>query len=158
MAERLNGERLAAALETVTFSMRPSLQELPAGMLALGIGDAASQGIALNCKNSGKYRSLSAWLWAMDADERRALQEKARSQAITHIAIEDFSLDSCFAWLLFSSGETQGLDQWVRYIDQWEQGFYLDGDNVSDSAACLHTVFAHARLHAAQTAAHHYDA
>lgn len=160
MAERLNWDRLAAALEHVTFSMRPSLRELPAGMLALGIGDAASPGIALNCKNGGQHRSLSAWLWAMDASERRALSDKARSQPITHIAIEDFSLDSCFAWLLFSlfsDGECPELDAWVRYIDQWEQGFYLDGDNVGRSAACLHTVFAHARLHAAQTATRDYD-
>lgn len=161
MAETLNWDRLAAALENVTFSMRPSLRELPAGTLALGIGDAASPGIALNCKNGGQHRSLSAWLWAMDASERRALSDKARLQPITHIAIEDFSLDSCFAWLLFSlfsHGEIRELDAWVRYIDQWEQGFYLDGDNFGHSAACLHTVFAHARLHAAQTATHTYDA
>ncbi|MBL7635961.1 hypothetical protein [Atlantibacter hermannii] len=161
MAETLNWDRLAVALENVTFSMRPSLRELPAGTLALGIGDAASPGIALNCKNGGQHRSLSAWLWAMDASERRALSDKARLQPITHIAIEDFSLDSCFAWLLFSlfsHGEIHELDAWVRYIDQWEQGFYLDGDNFGHSAACLHTVFAHARLHAAQTATHTYDA
>lgn len=161
MAETLNWDRLAAALENVTFSMRPSLRELPAGTLALGIGDAASPGIALNCKNGGQHRSLSAWLWAMDASERRALSDKARLQPITHIVIEDFSLDSCFAWLLFSlfsHGEIHELDAWVRYIDQWEQGFYLDGDNFGHSAACLHTVFAHARLQAAQTATHTYDA
>ncbi len=161
MAETLNWDRLAAALENVTFSMRPSLRELPAGTLALGIGDAASPGIALNCKNGGQHCSLSAWLWAMDASERRALSDKARLQPITHIAIEDFSLDSCFAWLLFSlfsHGEIRELDAWVRYIDQWEQGFYLDGDHFGHSAACLHTVFAHARLHAAQTATHTYDA
>lgn len=161
MAETLNWDRLAAALENVTFSMRPSLRELPAGTLALGIGDAASPGFALNCKNGGQHRSLSAWLWAMDASERRALSDKARLQPITHIVIEDFSLDSCFAWLLFSlfsHGEIRELDAWVRYIDQWEQGFYLDGDHFGHSAACLHTVFAHARLHAAQTATHTYDA
>lgn len=161
MAETLHWDRLAATLEDVTFSLRPSERELSAGMLALGIGDAASAGIALNCKNGSPHRSLSAWLWAMDDHERRALCEKARTQPLRHIVIEDFSLDSCFAWLLFSlfaDGQTDGLEDWVRYIDQWEQGFYLDGDNVGHSAACLHTVFAHARLHAAQTRTHHYDA
>lgn len=166
MAERLDWARLAAALDNVTFSLQPSLRELPAGTLALGIGDGASSGIALNCKNGGHHRSLTAWLGAMDDAERRALADKARSQPITHIVLEDFSLDSCFAWLLFSQvrfsqnheGDGSELDEWVRYIDQWEQGYYLDGDNVGQSAACLHTVFAHARLHAAHTATHHYDA
>lgn len=160
MAVRFHGERLAAALENVTFSMRPALRNLPVGTLALGLGDAASSGIALNCKNSGHARSLSAWLWGMDQQARHALAEKARSQAITDIAIEDFSLDSCFAWLLlnlFIAGDADGLEHWVRYIDQWEQGYYLDGDDFAHSAACLHTVFAHAQLNAAQVDDAGYD-
>lgn len=165
MAEIFDWDRLAAMLARSSFCMTPALRDIPAGTLALGLGDNGSEGIALNCKNSQHYRSVSAWLWNLNDIERKALKTRAQANPVSLVVIEDFSLDSCFAWLLYSAltlsenaGFPYGLEKWVSYIDQWEQGNYLDGDDFSRSAACLHTVFAHARLNAASHEQHQYDA
>lgn len=164
MAEIFHWEHVAAALANQTFSMSPALRDIPEGTLAIGIGDSASAGVALNCKNSRTYRSVSAWLWNCSADERSRLKQQGTNQVIAQVVIEDFSLDSCFSWLLYTalmlSEEAEfpaGLEAWVSYIDQWEQGNYLDGDRFSHSAACLHTVYAHAQLHAAKRESQNYD-
>lgn len=165
MADIFQWDRFAAVLEHSSFSMDPTLRDIPTGTLALGLGDSASEGIVLNCKNSQRYRSVSAWLWNFSDAERKALQARAQVSPASRVVIEDFSLDSCFAWLLYSAlilSESAdfppGLEKWVSYIDQWEEGSYLDGDDFSRSAACLHTVFAHAQLNAASNEQHQYDA
>jgi len=154
-------DRLKAELADLSFSLLPALRDIPAGTLALGLGDADSPGIALNCKNSLRHRSVSAWLWHLDAAERQALRQRAQQQPVRHVAIEDFSLDSIFAWLqyvvLIADGVfPDGLAAWVEYVDGWEQGSYLDGDDVGHSAACLHTVHAHALLNAASVEGANY--
>ncbi|PZR27021.1 MAG: hypothetical protein DI538_25965, partial [Azospira oryzae] len=63
MADIFQWDRFAVLLAHSSFSMDPTLRDIPAGTLALGLGDDASEGIALNCKNSQRYRSVSAWLW-----------------------------------------------------------------------------------------------
>lgn len=164
MADIFQWDRFALLLAHSSFSIDPTLRDIPAGTLALGLGDGASEGIALNCKNSQRYRSVSAWLWNLTDAERQVLKTRAQASPVSRVVIEDFSLDSCFAWLLYNAltlSETaefpEGLEKWVSYIDHWEQGSYLDGDDFSRSAACLHTVFAHAQLNAARNERHQYD-
>lgn len=164
MADIFQWERFAAALAHTSFSMDPTLRDIPAGTLALGLGDGASAGIALNCKNSQRYRSVSAWLWNFSDAERQALKARSQDTLVSRVAIEDFSLDSCFAWLLYTALTLSDraefpaeLGKWVSYVDQWEQGSYLDGDDFARSAACLHTVFAHAQLNAASHEQHQYE-
>ncbi|WP_192459119.1 hypothetical protein [Musicola keenii] len=166
MVNIIDSSMMSTSLGAHKVMFHPALWDIPENTLALGVGNPSSSGIVLSHKNGREhFRSLSAWLWAMSHEKFHETIKHKTAEPINQIIVEDFSLDTCLAWILFQLRVWPGfthypaeLEAWVNYVDLWEQGFHLESDDITHSAACLHTAYAHAQLNAAKNHDDHYDA
>ncbi|MGF6571124.1 hypothetical protein ABH945_003245 [Paraburkholderia sp. GAS333] len=140
----------------LVFELNSGAQIAEPGTVLIGLGDPnpgiAGAGISLNHKGYRQARHSSVSTFVHCADD--ALLRYWRTQlgdtsAIRKIVVEDFSLDTCFALLLFGARlndqGTDGVDwsAWLSYVDAWEGGTYLDGAALERSAACLLSALGH---------------
>ena len=171
--------------DRLTIHFNPGAKVGEPGDLLVGIGHAsdASQFVALNHKTAGDspgrlgFGAASVSECVLNASRdlraswRRTFPEGIAS--VRRIVVEDASLDTCMALLLFAQAiaeeakdadpdlhelgavQTHGagnaeaeqrLNSWISYVTAWEQGRYRDGEDYRRSAACLMTALAHSRL------------
>ncbi|MYN10200.1 hypothetical protein [Pseudoduganella aquatica] len=124
------------------------------GTLLVGLGDPEGDGqaVCLNYKGDpGGARSVAALVAGADAARWQAWRARLPSTgAIRTIVVEDFSLDTCCALLLFGAAldgrPLPDTAAWVAYVSAWEGGDCLDGADLSRSAACLLSVLGHSYL------------
>jgi hypothetical protein len=133
---------------------------------ALGAVMPAASSVS-DCVHSAPEELRAAW--------RRCFPDGMSS--VRRIVVEDASLDTCMALLLFAQAiapdatpdarllgavqthsaadgmSPQRLDSWVRYVTAWEQGRYPDGEDRLCSAGCLLTGLAHSLLPASRQGA-----
>jgi hypothetical protein len=130
-------------------------------LVVIGLGNPnpnhASKSVILNHKGfrAGRFTSVSQFvhsapnqLWA---NWRRRV---ASTSNVDGLIVEDYSLDTCFAWLLFCArlerrpvSTVEGFDEgaWVDYVTAWEEGRFVDA-SIDTSPACLFTALSHALL------------
>ena len=146
------------------------------GDVLVGIGDpvGADQGgwVVLNHKTAAPPVDQPAWACLSDhvarAPEAQVDQWKtalpAGMASVRRLVVEDASLDTCLALLLFAcrvspaasalpallggalgqgDGHQRRLASWLAYALDWEQGRYTDGDDIRRSAACQMAALAH---------------
>ena len=174
--------------DRLTIHFDPRAQVGESGDLLVGIGHSPDESrfVALNHKTAGDspgrlgFVALSVSECVLNAS--RDLQTSWRRTfpggitSVRRIVVEDASLDTCMALLLFAQAiagdakdvkdaehdlhvlgavQTHGagnaeaeqrLNSWVSYVTAWEQGRYPDGEDYRRSAACLMTALAHSRL------------
>lgn len=138
----------------------PTGEDAP-GSVMIGFGDPNPGGTAHAVVLSQKgYRgerlySVSQFLtsvpdsmWAMWS------QRVADLEDVKTLFVDDYSLDTCFAWLLFvarleerpvSAATDFDVGAWVKYVTAWEGGNFVDVA-VESSPACLLTALGHALL------------
>src|SRR5687768_4052149 len=146
-------------LTDVTVQLRSSMGGDDLGSVAVGLGDPnpedSRHAVVLNSKG---YRGANFYSVSQLVASDRMLSEWKRriatSADIKRIVIEDYSIDTCFALLLFSArledrkvSEHPRFDEaaWEAYVTAWEQGKFVDAA-VEISPACLLTSLAHALL------------
>lgn len=132
----------------------PNVREAGPGEVLLGLGDAGKSqpGIALNQKGAGGgLASVSAYVAgapdALVAGWRAALPGGLAD--VRRFVVEDLSLDTCLAALLFArrlTGEALPAPAWIDYVSEWEKGNCVDAEP-AHSVACLHTALAHSYMH-----------
>jgi hypothetical protein len=131
------------------------------GSVVIGLGDpnleGAGQSVFLNHKGYRAERLASVTQFVASASDSLWSMWKARiatSADITALVVEDYSLDTCFAWLLFGArlegrpvSRAEGFDEsaWVDYVTAWEKGEFVDVA-VETSPACLFTELGNAVL------------
>jgi hypothetical protein len=127
------------------------------GTILVGLGKhggADNHALLLNPKDSGiAARSVSEYVAKLAATEagrwRGAFPGGMAS--VREIVVEDLSLDTCYALLLFAAvverGDTARLCSaaWLDYVSAWELGYAID-PVPERSVACLHTTLAHTYL------------
>ena len=145
----------------------PGVSSAGAGCLLVGLGDprqreqlADVEGIALNHKpldDSQALHRLSSvceYVWSADDGLIDSWRKRLPGgpASLRRIVVEDLSLDTCLALLLFfhrtghsSLAETE-LGAWVRYVADWEAGFYSDSVEMRHSAAVQMTMLGHSYL------------
>lgn len=127
------------------------------GTLLIGLGSAQGEtaGVCLNHKGAKgpALKSVSAFVNKANAEQwQHWLTRLPNMGAIQKIVVEDFSLDTCLALMLFCNRLQQiGEDPsevavWVEYASAWETGQYLDGNDMTQSPACLVTALGHSYL------------
>lgn len=148
-------------LKTITVKMRYEAGVDAAGEVVIGLGNSnpadSRRAAFLNHKGyrAARYSSVSAFvgsatreLWS---DWKTRIPTLA---AIKTLVVEDYSLDTCFAWLLFVArlegrpvAAAAGFDEgaWVDYVTAWEEGRFVDSA-IGTSPACLFTALSHALL------------
>lgn len=140
---------------TFSVALDPWATDAPAGVLLVGLGDARADtaGASINNKGDSGFASVSAMVAGADAAQWQRWRERFPDiGAVTKIVLEDFSLDTCLALLLFERGlrhdtlDDSSTVAWVEYVTAWETGQYLDGKDLGQSPACLVTVLGHAYL------------
>jgi hypothetical protein len=143
--------------DSVDFAFNPNVKYAQAGEILIGLGNAQNldqPGIALNPKYSGSlFHSVSGYVFAAEAETLASWQSRLpRGLAdVRRIVLEDLSLDSCLALLLFADLLDQGklkphAESWCSYVTRWERG-YSRGDGLwSESIACLVTALGHTYL------------
>lgn len=66
------------------------------------------------------------------------------------LVVEDASPDSCFGLLCLLMRLTGSVEEvpeeWVRYMDAWEQGEIVVGDSVFRAYGCLHNALVHEKI------------
>ncbi len=155
----------------------PGVSTAHAGCLLVGLGDphqrdlhqreqhpheliAQTEGIALNHKPLDDVQTLhrfsSVCEYVGSADDglidswRMRLPDGPAS--LRRIVVEDLSLDTCLALLLFfdRTGHNRlvstELEAWVRYVTDWEAGLYADSVEMRHSAAVQMTILGHSYL------------
>lgn len=142
----------------ITVELNPVSQEDAPGTVLVGLGngrlDAMQHGVALSAKGmpKDKYRSVSAFVHGVNSELAAQWRSRFNSTgSIRKIVVEDFSLDTCFALQLFGElidgGNTSASQRdWLRYVDAWEGGEYLDDAQLERSAACVLSCLAHSWL------------
>ncbi|WP_179400782.1 hypothetical protein [Burkholderia guangdongensis] len=143
----------------VTFELNASTREASPGTLLIGLGNpnpgAMRAGVSLNQKGFAGPRHASVTAFVHAADETLWAYWRSRfanTAAIRKVVVEDFSLDTCFALLLFGAvldgrqPDAYGCAAWLDYVSAWERGIYLDGADLERSAACLLSVLGHSYL------------
>ena len=149
---------------TFSVALDPWAAAAPPGVLLVGLGDAGADaaGVSLNHKGGSGYASVSAMVAGADAAQWQRWRARfADMGAIGTIVVEDFSLDTCLSLLLFERGlRNERLDDaatlaWVAYVTDWETGLYHDGQDLSQSPACLVTALGHAYLPESVREQHH---
>ncbi|MBC7618379.1 MAG: hypothetical protein H7293_05205 [Candidatus Saccharibacteria bacterium] len=138
------------------------------GTVVIGVGarkmQSTESGCILNCKGAGaagnkdaevEFKSVSEYV-AEGSDDTWALWHANLPQGladIQRIVVEDLSLDTCFALVLFVArlGEQalapEKLAHWVRYVSAWESGRYSDtGTSPRESVACVASLLGHSYL------------
>jgi hypothetical protein len=150
-------------VESTRVNVRSHLQpgDDVSGSVAVGLGDPNPEGSAnaviLNHKGYGAKRlaSVSQFVATAPQELRHLWKERIATLAdVTSIVVEDCSLDTCFAWLLFGArleerpvSSAAGFNEaaWVDYVTAWEKGEFVDVA-VETSPACLSTELANALL------------
>ena len=143
--------------DDLTVEFNASSNEDSQGTLLIGLGspEASVTGVCLNPKGllKGSLSSVSALVDGAEPGLKQQWRQRlGNTQAVRKIVVEDFSLDTCHALLMFGAlldqTETENFGQpaWLDYVNAWEMGRYLDGGDVSRSAACLLTSLAHSFL------------
>ncbi|WP_144112506.1 hypothetical protein [Paraburkholderia sp. BCC1886] len=140
----------------LVFELNSSAVAGEPGSVLVGLGNpnpgATSGGISLNHKGyaSAAHPSVSAFIrHADDALIEYWRTRVADTSAIRKIVVEDFSLDTCFALLLFGARldgvalDDMDRNAWLSYVSAWESGTYLDGERLEQSAACLLSALGH---------------
>ena len=141
----------------LAIELNASSNEDSLGTLLIGLGnpEASVAGVCLNPKGyvNGNFSSVSALVQGADpALKQQWRQRLSGTQALRKIVVEDFSLDTCYALLMFGAlidqTETQAPEPhaWLDYVNAWEMGRHLDGGDVNRSAACLFTALGHSFL------------
>ena len=152
------------------------------GDLLIGIGGHGGDGSfivlnhkhATNASETGCSAPASVSEYVLSASEAlRASWRQCFPQgmaSVRRLVVEDASLDTCMALLLFarqispdcvyevkslgavqlhgagSAGAEQRLSSWVDYTTAWEAGRYIDGADFSLSAGCQMAALAHSFL------------
>jgi hypothetical protein len=131
------------------------------GAVAIGLGDPnpeeGRQSVILNHKGyrGARLTSVSEFVGSAPAELWVAWRRRLPNRdALRTLVVEDYSLDTCFAWLLFLArldgspvSPAEGYDEaaWIDYVTAWEQGRFVDVD-AETSPACLFTTYGHALL------------
>lgn len=132
------------------------------GELFIGRGmtdDLSSEGIAIDWKtctySSGvaggnrRFRSISRLVTEVDQETLEKWRERLSFNGFpigTTIVVEDFSPDTCVAFaLLFCrlQGVTVFPDNWLAYIDSWEEGHLGSQNDPRRSFGCLLSSLGH---------------
>ncbi|KQV79380.1 hypothetical protein ASD15_18795 [Massilia sp. Root351] len=164
MQARLGGQAGWWLAPGITVELNAGARQGGPGTLLVGLGhpDAdtgpGGQAVCLNYKgDAGGARSVAELVAHAGPARWEDWRERLPSTAaIRTIVLEDLSLDTCCALLLFGAAlDGQPLPDpaaWVAYVSAWEGGDYLDGADLSRSAACLLSVLGHSYLpqHAAE--------
>lgn len=131
------------------------------GTVVIGLGDPnpdhSGQAVILNHKGYRAQRLASVSQFVATASDQMwsMWKERVATPADADVLVtEDYSLDTCLAWLLFvarlegrplSSAATFDEAAWVDYATAWEEGRFVDAA-METSPACLFTVLGHALL------------
>lgn len=142
----------------------PGASSAKSGEILVGLGRAIGAGIVLNHKErSGSgptVRSVSDLVFRATDEVIEKWKGIITKSGQSTLVIEDLSLDTCFAIMLLeerlnpnegkSSEEKSDakLEEWLKYVNAWEAGFYLDTNGLENSIAILHACMAHGYLRA----------
>ncbi|MGH8477664.1 MAG: hypothetical protein ACRER2_18190, partial [Methylococcales bacterium] len=143
--------------ERLSFCFDPNLHEAACGEILVGLGnalDTGQPGIVLNCKYPGSpLRSVSGFVLAADAARLTHWRECLPNGMadVQRVVLEDLSLDSCFALLMFveslararSEPVSAHTESWRRYVTRWEEGFMREPGPCDESIAFLVTALGH---------------
>lgn len=139
-------------------------QPVRAGDVLIGVGsefDLPPDGgcVVLNHKSLARqpgvrpFQSLSHYLTQVSPDVVNGWRCHFPQglASVQRIIVEDASLDTCLALLLFESLMVAGrieqvLLNWVGYATEWERGRYADGPDKRLSPACLMAALSHSLL------------
>lgn len=140
----------------------PSANSAKDHEILVGLGEsgaATSAGIVLNNKNpagrSQVLRSVSELVSTASDVEIRSWKSKILNAGRLDIVVEDLSLDTCFSMFLLgrrlkstSGYSSSKLVNWLKYVNAWESGYYVDTCGHRKSIAMLHASLAHSHLRA----------
>lgn len=139
----------------VRFEFDPMATVPSASEILVGLGDPMGQsndGVVLSNVYRGSTRaSVSDFVLNAESATVERWRERFGNgwNRIERVVLEDLSLDSCFALLLFEArlrSEESLLprfDDWCSYVTRWEQGFVDDRESIGDSIAMLATTLGH---------------
>jgi hypothetical protein len=151
----------------------PNIREAGRDEVLIGVGNFAApasgalpgSGICLNNKTAGPALGAGAPFGSVtdlvlrappDLAEnwRKIVGEDAspdRFFARFTLIVEDASPDSCFGLLCFlmrmrGIANEQILEDWVRYVEDWEKGEIVVGDSIYSAYGCLHNALVHGNI------------
>lgn len=159
----------------------PSPREAQAGDLFVGVGtiefEASGTTVCLNHKAAARggkpddrCASVSEYVFKASDDMVRNWRQRFPDGivGVRRVVVEDASLDTCFALLLFACriapepmprvpslgavGDETRIDPrndiiaWIDYVNSWESGRVVDAASIETSPACLLSVLSHSYL------------
>jgi hypothetical protein len=142
----------------------PNASQAQAGEVLVGLGDPQARGSGIVLNNKGALvscDSISHYVMTANRDllDRWKMSAPLGMAGIRRLVVEDLSLDTCFALLVFGNFiEGKEPESWCTpvfadYVTAYELGSFPDSGSPRNSLAILHSVLGHSYFEPDQSTA-----